>query len=163
MRRRECLLTLGAVPALWSPARAETLPTAVGERVVWPSAVPLLDGGLWPLNPGDAHVVVFWSTTCPFCQRHNQHVEKLHRALAGRRATVLGAARDSDPALVQRTVAARGYTFPVTLAWRELAAVLSTRNMIPLTAVVDREGRLRQVIAGEMFEEDVLELAHLAG
>ena len=30
--------------------------------------------------------------------------------------------------------------------------------MIPLTVVVDRQGRLKQVIPGEMFEEDVLDL-----
>ena len=35
--------------------------------------------------------------------------------------------------------------------------------MIPLTATVDRSGRLQQVIPGEMFEEDVLELTRLAG
>jgi hypothetical protein len=43
-----------------------------------------------------------------------------------------------------------------------MAAALSTRNMIPLTVTVDRQGRLKQVIPGEMFEEDVLDLQKLA-
>jgi hypothetical protein len=34
--------------------------------------------------------------------------------------------------------------------------------VIPLTAVVERSGRLRQVIPGEMFEEDVMEWLRLA-
>ena len=34
--------------------------------------------------------------------------------------------------------------------------------MVPLTAVVGRDGRLRESIPGEMFEEDVMELLGLA-
>lgn len=157
MKRRELLPALALLP--WAAAAA---PAAAGEPVAWPADARLLDGRPWQPLPGQAQIVVFWSTTCPFCRRHNQHVEKLHRALAGRGAAVLGVARDRDPAAVQRYAAAQGYSFPVTLAAREFAAALSTRNLIPLTITVDRQGRLRQVIPGEMFEEDVLELAALA-
>ena len=34
---------------------------------------------------GKAVVAVFWSTTCPFCRRHNAHVEKLRQAAAASR------------------------------------------------------------------------------
>ena len=107
-------------------------------------------------------MVVFWSTTCPFCRRHNQHVEKLHRAAAGRRLAVLGVARDRDIAVVRRYAGQQGYTFPITTEQAPLAAALSARRVIPLTATIDRGGRLLQVIPGEMFEEDVLELLQLA-
>jgi hypothetical protein len=60
---------------------------------------------------GRAAVVVFWSTTCPFCRRHNQHVEKLHRPPpAPAPLAVLGVARDRDAEAVRRH-AAHGYTF----------------------------------------------------
>jgi hypothetical protein len=39
-----------------------------------------------------------------------------------------------------------------------MAAALSTRRMIPLTVTVGRNGRLRQVIPGEMSEDDVMDL-----
>lgn len=39
---------------------------------------------------------------------------------------------------------------------------MTLRKVIPLTCVVDRAGRLREVIPGEMFEEDVLDLAKWA-
>ena len=51
---------------------------------------------------------------------------------------------------------------PITLAAAPLAAALATRKVVPLTVTVDRAGRLRQTIAGEMSEDDVLELAALA-
>jgi thiol-disulfide isomerase/thioredoxin len=161
MKRRDWLLAAPAL-ALAPRVRADNVPARPGEVVIWPATVPLLDGGVWAPAPGQAAVVVFWSTTCPFCKRHNVHMDKLHRALAGRPASVLGVARDRDPEAVRRYMAQQGYDFPVTMAWREMAAALTPRNMIPLTVTVDRQGRLREVIPGEMFEDDVMKLASLA-
>jgi thiol-disulfide isomerase/thioredoxin len=165
-----CVPALAAAGAGWvAPgAMAQAPPAPAGERgqpVRWPE-VPLLDGSRFgPAQAaGQAVVVVFWSTTCPFCRRHNVHVERLHRQAqaAGLPLRVLGVARDRDEATVQRHLHAHGLSFAVTLAYRDLAAVLSQRNMIPLTVTVDRQGLLRQVIPGEMFEEDVLDLQALA-
>ena len=163
MKRRQAVAALAAVttPGWWSAAAAASV--APGPVVAWPD-VALLDGSRFgPAQAeGRALVVVFWSTTCPFCRRHNEHVEKLHRAAAGRRLAVLGVARDRDAAAVRRHAGERGYTFPITLDQAPLAAALSTRRIIPLTVSVDRGGRLLQVIPGEMFESDVLELLQLA-
>jgi len=162
LNRRTVLLVGSAGLLASGMARADGGPATPGQPVAWPADVPLLDGRPWAPVAGQAQIVVIWSTTCPFCRRHNAHVEKLHRALAGRPGAVLGVARDRDPAAVQRYMAANGYSFPVTMAWRPLAAALSTRNVIPLTVTVGRDGRLKEVIPGEMFEEDVLALARLA-
>ncbi len=143
------------------PVRAA--PALPGQPVAWPE-MQLLDGrrlaaAAWREQ---AAVVVFWSTTCPFCRRHNQHVEKLHRAAAGKPLRVLGVAREHEAGVVQRHAAAQGYSFPITLDSAPLAAALSQRNLIPLTVTVDRQGRLKQVFPGEMFEEDLLEFLALA-
>jgi thiol-disulfide isomerase/thioredoxin len=162
MKRRRLLALTPALAALAAAApRAGAAPAAAGEAVRWP-AVTLLDGERWAAPAGHAAVVVFWSTTCPYCRRHNAHVQKLYEAAGGKRLAVLGVARDRDAAAVRRHLAAHGWTFPVTMAQAPLAAALSTRNMIPLTVTVDRDGRLKQVIPGEMFEDDVLELLRLA-
>jgi hypothetical protein len=39
---------------------------------------------------------------------------------------------------------------------------LSLRRSVPLTCAVDRKGVLRELIPGEMFEDDVLGLAKWA-
>ena len=147
-------LLAGTVTA---PGGVLAAPAAPGETVRWPQ-VRLLDGRTWSAEQanGQAVVVVFWSTTCPFCLRHNAHVEKLRRALTGKPVQILTAARDRDPAAVRSYLERHGYGFPVTLDHAPLAEALSTRKVIPLTVLVDRKGRLRQVIPGEMFEEDVL-------
>lgn len=162
--RRPVLAAMaGAAAGLPLLARANA--ARPGEPVAWP-AVRLLDGRTieaahWQ---GQVGVVVFWSTTCPFCRRHNQHVEKLHSAALAAAAPlrVLGVARDRDAAVVQRYAQAQGYGFAITQDVAPLAAALAPRNVIPLTAVVGRDGRLVQVLPGEMFEEDVMELLDLA-
>lgn len=151
-------LTAGAVawPALATPA-------APGERVIWPE-VTLLDGSRWSAAraEGKAVVVVFWSTTCPYCQRHNAHVSRLQKEAAGLPLEILTVARERDAPAVRRYLERHGHRFAVTLDHAPMAAALSARRMIPLTVTVDRSGRLKQVIPGEMFEDDVLELAQLA-
>jgi peroxiredoxin len=162
------LARLGGVTAaalgasLVTAAGAQANP-APGQKVQWPD-VPLLDGGRFAAAQaeGRAVVAVFWSITCPFCRRHNEHVEKLHRAAKGRALAVLGISRDRDSAAVRRYVAERGYSFPITLDEAPLFAQLATRRVIPLTVTVDRQGRIKQSLAGEMFEEDVMELLALA-
>jgi DNA-binding transcriptional ArsR family regulator len=62
---------------------------------------------------------------------------------------------------VRRYAQQQGYSFPITLDHAPLAAVLASRNMIPLTTTVNRQGLLHEVIPGEMFEEDVLGLIKL--
>ena len=163
MKRRHAIgrLTASTLVVIGG-SRTRTAGAAVlepGQLVHWPE-VSLLDGGVF--GPAQAAgrpvVVVFWSTTCPFCRRHNQHVEKLHRAAASRSLNVLGVARDKDPEAVRLAIRQQGYTFPITVDSAPMAAALSARNVIPLTVVVDSTGRLRQIYPGEMFEEDVLEL-----
>lgn len=164
LSRRQGLAWLaGSVmaPAAWSPVRAA--PAAPGEAVVWPQ-VSLLGGGAWgPAHTeGKAVVAVFWSVTCPYCQRHNNHVEALRRATQGQALELITIARETDASVVQRHVQRRSWQFAVTLDNPPMAAALSMRRLTPLTVTVDRQGRLLQVIPGEMSEDDVLGLRKLA-
>lgn len=156
MKRRTLLLTLPwAAPLLAEPARR-------GAAVAWPEGVRLVDGSAWQVRTGHAVVVVFWSLDCSYCERHNAHVEKLHRAAAGKPLQVLGVVRGGDEAAVQRRMRARGWSFAVTLAAGPLSEALTARRSVPMTVTVDRQGRLCEQIPGEMFEADVLDLLKLA-
>jgi peroxiredoxin len=170
LRRRHCLMAGAAISAGLTAAGADHASAAVegtapapGDRVRWPD-IGLLDGRrLAPPQPGQlASVVVFFTTTCPFCARHNVHVQKLHDAAAALPLRVLGMAHERDPAVVRRYAAARGLQFDMSLDAGPLRAALSPLRGIPLTCVIDRQQRLREVIRGEMFEEDVLGLAKWA-
>lgn len=159
LSRRHALAALAAAGlTAGGMGRAQARPAAPGETVRWPD-VALLDGSPWGAERarGKAVVVVFWSTTCPFCLRHNAHIEKLRRAAIGRPLEILTVARDKDPAAVRAYLERHGYGFAVTMAQQPMSAALYERRVIPVTVLVDRQGRLKQAIPGEMFEEDVLQ------
>jgi thiol-disulfide isomerase/thioredoxin len=162
MRRREVLPALAALPSLAPPA-AGAAPVAPGEPVPWPT-VSLLDGGHWgPAQAqGAAVVVVFWSLHCAFCLRHNQRLTRLADAIGERPLRVLTAVREPEPEATRQHLRRQGWRFPVTLEVAPLAAVLSTRRFSPLTVTVERSGRLRQVIPGEMADDDIMGLLELA-
>jgi len=162
--RRRSLLAAGALLALPAlPALAQRV-GPVQNPFVWPD-ITLLDGSVLPAASWQdtAAVLVFWATYCPYCLRHNVHVEKLHRAMAGKPLRVLGLSTDRDPAVVQRYLRTHGYSFPVSLVDSEpLRLRLALRRTIPTTVGISRSGRVGLALPGEMFEEDVLGLARLA-
>ena len=159
MRRRECVIAgLGSMVSGMVGAQS----TQAGPVIEWP-AISLLDGAT--LSPaswrGQAGVLVFWATYCPYCRRHNAHVNKLYRATQGQALRVLGVALDTDADAVHRYMLANNYSFPVALDGGKLRQRLTQRRVIPMTCVLDRQGLLVQAIPGEMFEEDVLGFAQL--
>jgi thiol-disulfide isomerase/thioredoxin len=161
MRRRTMMSAAAAAPWL-SFVRSPAQASGAGPVVEWPE-IRLLDGST--LSPsswrGQAAVLVFWATDCPFCQRHNAHVDKLHRAVQGQPLRVLGVALDNDATVVRRYMASHHYGFPVALDGGSLRQRLTPRRVIPMTCAIDRQGRLLQAIPGEMFEDDVLGLARV--
>ncbi len=184
LTRRECIgAGLGAALALPSQAQA----IEIGAVFEWP-AIRLLDGAT--LEPsswrGQGAVVVLWATYCPFCKRHNAHIDKLYRATRaahalraappsgsiresirtsdgpasskGQPLRILGLAMDTDAQAVRRYMAVNNYRFPVAPDMAALAARLTARRVIPMTLLFDHQSRLLQAIPGEMSEDDVLEL-----
>jgi len=156
--RRQLLGAAGL--AIAAPAG---LAVAAPEFVNWP-VMTLLDGQV--LKPEDwrdmAAVLVFWTTGCPYCRRHNARIDRLHRTSAGANLRVLGVALDGDAAAVKRYMRAGNFSFPVLASMSGLRAQFTSRQMVPMTCLVDRQGRLRQQIPGEMAEDDVLGLADLS-
>lgn len=157
------MVGLGACLAAgaWPSATQAVLPP--GEPVAWPT-VRLLDGSHWSAREvqGQAVVVVFFSLSCGYCRRHNPRVQKLAEQMQGRPLRVLGAVHDGTPAQIRAHLAAEGLGFAITQDAAALHAVLSPRRITPLTCVLDRAGRLREVIPGEMSPDDVMGLARWA-
>jgi hypothetical protein len=69
---------------------------------------------------------------------------------------------EADAGKVRGTMAERGYGFDVMLDDGRLRRQFTQRNVLPMTCVLDRQGRLLQAIPGEMFEDDVMGLARAA-
>jgi len=163
MMHRRSLGPLAA--ALAWPALARAHGQAADKPVIsWPT-VQLLGGGTWAPDTwqGRPAIVVIWATYCPYCMRHNARLDQLHRSASAHGVRILAVATDTDEAAVRRYMAEHGYSFPVTLDKGQLRQRLSTRRMIPLTALIQANGQLRMVIPGEMSEDDIMGLPRLLG
>jgi thiol-disulfide isomerase/thioredoxin len=156
--RRRWLATLpafGNVPAVMAQGEPP--------RIDWPALVSVQGEPLQMLpGQGVPGVVVFWATWCAFCRRHNAHLDRLYREADPQRLRILSVATDRDPALVLRHLQATGWRFPVVMNEGRLMARFTPRRMVPMTCVLDAQGRLQQSIPGEMAEGDVMALAKLA-
>ncbi|RZS54468.1 TlpA disulfide reductase family protein [Sphaerotilus mobilis] len=157
-RRRLVGVTTGLLLGGLSPA-LRAAPTPRGERVNWPS-VTLTDGRRVDAGTlqGIATVVVFFDTGCAYCKRHNPRLERLVRAHPEAPLRVILAAHDRSAEPVRDYLSRLAPSLDATLDAAPLHAALSERRIVPLTCVIDRSGVLREVIPGEMAEDDVMGL-----
>lgn len=119
--------------------------------------VRLLDGR--ELMPdywrGKVLVVERWATWCPFCANQNPHIDKLHRANAERGLEVLGLSIDRGSEVVRTYMRDRNYAFHVAMMTPAWDQALGKTRKLPVVWVVGRDGRLKEIIPGEMFPDDV--------
>ncbi|MBN8486204.1 MAG: TlpA family protein disulfide reductase [Burkholderiales bacterium] len=157
--RRWLLLALAS--AGWSGA-APVQALQRGDRLQ-PPPLTLLDGR--PLRPedwaGQAWVLSFFSLDCPYCERHNARMDALSRRMAGLGLHVLGVTQDA-PEAVRAHLRRHGLGFEATAQGAALRALVTSRRVVPFTAVIDAAGIVRELIPGEMSEDDVQTLARWA-
>jgi thiol-disulfide isomerase/thioredoxin len=140
-------------------ARAPGLPPL--GRVLKVPDVTLLDGSTVRAGQLDGHVTViyWWASWCPFCAVQSPSIEKLWRAQQSRGLQMLALSIDRRPADAQAYLKSRGYTFPAAMVTPAVAAVLPKPKGLPVTLVRGRDGKLLQADAGQMFPEDIEEIA----
>jgi thiol-disulfide isomerase/thioredoxin len=162
-------LASAATDAAWSapavPRSAGAAPAVppLGTRIELPP-VRLLDGR--EIEPaywrGKVLVVERWASWCPFCARQNPEIDKLHRAQAASGLEVLGLSIDRQAEDARRYMREHGYAFHAAMLDPKWEAVLGRPKGLPIVWVIGRSGRLEQLEIGEMFPEDVAELARWA-
>ncbi|MFO1329660.1 MAG: TlpA disulfide reductase family protein [Rubrivivax sp.] len=168
---RRHLLLAGAAAAAPRAARAQGSvtpddrggpPPAVGTPLPLPD-VPLLDGGRFTAASAEGRVLVlyWWASWCPFCALQSPHVEQLWRTQRERGLMVLGLSVDRRAEDAAAYLARRGYTFPSGHVTPAVAAVLPKPKGLPVTVVRGRDGRVRLAEAGQLFPEDVQDIARL--
>lgn len=120
--------------------------------------VPLLGGGTF--RPADAVgkvlVLYWWASWCPFCAIQTPHVQKLWDAQRARGLLVLGISIDKRASDATSYLAKRGYTFPSGIAGAAIEPAMAKPGAgLPVTCVLDRNGRVVLSESGQMFPEDV--------
>ena len=151
----------GIALTLASPMLAyEAGAAAIGDAINVP-ATTLIDGtALAPDHwRGKVLVVERFATWCPFCKVQNPKLEALLRANKAKGLEVLALSVDKNAAEVPKYMKARGYTFNAAMMTPEWQRALGDIKGLPVIWVIGRDGKLKQVEAGELLDEDVTELA----
>lgn len=146
--------SLAASPAAASPVLGTRLPLV---------DLPLIEGGTFRAAEADGKVTViyWWASWCPFCAEMSPSVEKLWRTQRDRGLTVLGISIDKtvEPARDYRR--RKGYTFPSAWHASDTGKVLPRAAKVPMLWVRDRGGRVVMAETGQLFPEDIEQIARL--
>ncbi len=157
------LLCVNTTHAQVTPAKTQITPSPAEQRIQWQD-VTLLDGRVLKAEALNKEVVIvqFWASWCPFCARQNPNIEALHRAAKGR-YHVLTFSIDHKPEEAINYLREKGYSFDVALSPVRGNAIFTERRGLPEVIVVKPGGLIATRIPGEMFPEDVQELASKFG
>lgn len=147
----------------WAPAlaaqEANALP-GVGSQLAVPP-LTLFDGQRF--EPAQAHgkllVIYWWASWCPFCALQSPHMEALWKAHQKRGLQMLALSIDRRAEDATTYLAKQGYTFPAALFTPEIGRVLPKPKGLPVTVVRGRDGRVVMAEAGQLFPEDVEQIA----
>jgi thiol-disulfide isomerase/thioredoxin len=157
--RRNLLAALAAGPGLLVPVRAQS-PLGIGSKLAL-ADLPLIEGGTFRAADAQGKVVVLygWASWCPFCAEMSPSIEQLWRTQRDKGLTVLGVSIDKtiEPAREYRR--RKGYTFPSAWSPGDGAGVLPRIAKVPMLWVRNRAGRIVMAESGQLFPEDVEQIA----
>lgn len=164
--RRKWLGGLLGLPwALQAPLAAASAPAApampaLGSQLALVD-LPLIEGGSFRAAEADGRVTVlyWWASWCPFCAEMSPSIEALWRTQRDRGLTVLGISidRTAEPARAYRS--RKGYTFPSAWHAADTGQALPAVKKVPMLWVRDRAGRIVMAETGQLFPEDVEQIA----
>lgn len=134
------------------PALGSVLPLAPAE---------LLSGGRFEPRDAEGRVLVlyWWASWCPFCAEQSPEMQKLWDGGRAKGLRLLALSIDRRPEPAVAYLRRKGYTFPAAWLGPELARTWPKPEGLPVTVVRGRDGRVVQTEQGQMFPEDVAELA----
>ena len=97
---------------------------------------------------GEVVMVNFWATWCGPCRQEMPLLEELFSRYERVGFTLLGVNIDDDPRRAMQMAKELGVTFPVVFDDRKEVSRLYDVNAMPVTVLVDKEGRVRHVHHG---------------
>lgn len=164
MRRRDLIQTAGAIALVGrsSSLLAADLPMPAPGTPLALVDVPLFDGSVFRASEalGQVVVVYWWASWCPFCAIQTPLMQKLWDDQRSRGLRMLGLSIDQRAEPARKYMSERGYTFPTGHSTPEIRKVLPKPGKgLPVTGVRGRDGRLLMAEAGQMFPEDIEQIA----
>jgi len=115
-----------------------------------------LDGRTVRLSDYQGKVVLinFWATWCPPCRAEMPDLVRLQRE-HGKDLQIIGVTYPPEKkARVRRFARSLKVNYPIILGTREIKARFSSEETLPLTVVINRDGKVSDIISGILLREE---------
>lgn len=146
-----------------SPAQMERQAAELPATGTWLTLPELSLFGGGQFRPAQAQgqvtVVYWWASTCPFCAQQSPEMQKLWQSWKGKGLQMLALSVDRRPDEAIAYLEKKGYTFPSAWVSAEVHKLLPKPRGLPVTLVLGPDGKVLQAERGQMFAEDVAQIA----
>jgi len=116
-----------------------------------------LNGRIVRLSDYQGKVVLinFWATWCPPCRAEMPDLVKLQREHGKDGLQIIGITYPPErSARVRRFARGLKVNYPIILGTREIKARFSSDETLPLTIVINRDGKVIEIISGILLREE---------
>jgi thiol-disulfide isomerase/thioredoxin len=104
---------------------------------------------------GKVVVLNFWATWCPPCRAEMPDLIRMQREYRSRGLQVVGITYPPEEiAEVRQFVRKFGVNYPIALGTIETKSLFDETETLPLTIVIDREGKVRERIEGILLPQE---------
>ena len=146
------LFTLVAMLIAFSSA------TVLGQEAVRPQfALKDINGSTVRLRAYRGKVVLinFWATWCPPCRAEMPDLVRLQREHARQGLQIIGITYPPEnKSRVRRFARSLKVNYPIILGTRQIRERFSSEETLPLTVVIDRDGKVKEIISGILLRQE---------
>jgi thiol-disulfide isomerase/thioredoxin len=135
-------------------------PVAVAAQASKPAPalhLKIIDGRDFHLADYKGKVVLlnFWATWCPPCRQEIPELIKLQREYRSQGLQIVGVTYPPQNVSQVRQFARRvKINYPVVVGTKQTKLLFASTETLPITAIIDTEGNLRDVIEGIMYRDE---------
>ncbi len=143
------LILLGLIAWLWFRPPAEV---SDENQAVPAWQVTLPDGQVLRSEQlkGKVVLVNFWATWCPYCRKEKPVIDAFWKDYREKNFEVVSISIDDTPEQIAVWMRDKGYTFMAAPTNDSIAAAFGQVTSVPTSFIVDRDGRIRHKIAGQL-------------
>jgi thiol-disulfide isomerase/thioredoxin len=104
---------------------------------------------------GKVVLINFWATWCPPCRAEMPDLVRLQREHAKQGLQIIGITYPPEiKSRVRKFVRSLEVNYPIILGTREIKASFSSEETLPLTVVINRDGKVSDIISGILLREE---------
>jgi len=104
---------------------------------------------------GKVVLINFWATWCPPCRAEMPDLVRLQREYATQGLQIIGITYPPQTKTeVRRFARSLKVNYPIILGTRQIRARFSSEEILPLTVVIDRDGKVNDIISGILLPEE---------